>query len=109
MESACNRNLLGLRTRCPRWCPNATEHALENAGAPGTTFALHISLLQLLQPLEGAVELTIRAATRGIKPLHVVSFECPKVTGINPLQGIIELKNGVVLGLRREKLNEENW
>ena len=109
MESACNRDLLGLRARRPRWSPNATEHALENAGAPGTAFALHISLLQLLQPLEGAVELTIRAATRGIKPLHVVRFECPKVTGINPLQDIIELENGVVLSLRREKLDEENW
>jgi len=31
------------------------------------------------------------------------------MTGINPLQGIIELKNGMVLGLRWKKLDEENW
>ena len=82
-----------------------TEYALENSRTTDTVFALRLSLLQLLQPLEGVEELTIRTATRGIKPLRAVRYECPKMTGINPLQGILELKDGIILGSRREKLN----
>ena len=109
MKSTYNRDVLGPWARRPRWCSNTTEYALEKAGAPGMALTPHVLLLQLLQPLEGVVELAIRAATRGIKPLRVVRFECPKMTGINPLQGIIELKSGMGLGLRWKKLNEENW
>lgn len=83
------------------------EYALKKARAPGTAFAPHLFLLQLLQSLEGMVELAIRAATGGIKPLYAERFECPKMTGVNPLVGIIELEDGMVLGLRWEKL--EGW
>ena len=62
-----------------------TEYALKEAGAPRTTCAPHLFLLKLLQPLEGMVELAVRAATGGIKPLCAVRFECPKMTSINPL------------------------
>jgi hypothetical protein len=84
------------------------EYALKKTGAPGAAFAPHLFLLQLLQPLEGMVELAIRAATGGIKPLHAERFECPKMTGVNPLVGVIELEDGMVLGLGWKKL-EERW
>lgn len=109
MKSACNRNLLGLRARCPRWSSNATEYALEKARAPGSAFTSRALLLQLFQPPEGVVEFAIRAAARGIKLLPAVRFECPKMIGINPLHGVIKLKVRVVLGLRWEELNEESW
>lgn len=108
MGSACHCNLLGLRARRPRWSSNMTEYTFEKSGAPGTAFTSHLSLLQLLQPLEGVVELAVRTAARGIKPLCAVRFECPKMTGINPLRSIIKLKDRVVLGSRWEKLKEKN-
>ena len=83
------------------------EYPLEKAGAPGAAFPPHLFLLQLLQPLDGVVELALRAATRGIKPLWAIRFECPEMTGINPLQAIIELEDGVVLSSRWEELEEE--
>ena len=84
-----------------------TEDALEKAGASGAGFASHFFLLQLLQPLDGVVESAVRAATRSIKPLRAVRFERPKMTGIHPLVGVIELKDGVVLSPRWEKLEEK--
>ena len=81
-----------------------TEYALEKAGASGAAFAPQLPLLQLFQPLDGVVGSAVRAATRSVKPLRAVRFECPKVTGINPLLGIIEFKDGVVLSPRWEKL-----
>ena len=83
-----------------------TEYALEKTGASGATFAPHFFLLQLLQPLDSVVESAIRAATRSIKPLRAVRFECPKMTGFNPLLSIVELKDRVVLSLRWEKLEK---
>jgi len=62
-----------------------TEYALEKSRTTGSAPALRSSLLQLLQLLEGVEELTIRTATRGIKPLRAVRYECPKMSGINPL------------------------
>jgi len=105
---ALDCNLLVRRAGGPIWSPNVAENALEKTRASGAAFAPHFPLLQLFQPLDGVVEFTIRAATRSIKPLGAVRFECPKVTGINPLLGIIKLKDGMVLSSRWEKLNENN-
>ena len=48
MRLARQRNLLGLGARCPRRGSNMAEYAIEKARATGTTFALHLFLLQLL-------------------------------------------------------------
>ena len=84
------------------------EYALEKTRAPGTGFTPHFFPLQPLQPLESVVELAIRAAARGIEPLYTVRLKCPKMTGVNPLYGIIKLKDGVVSSSGREELKEKN-
>lgn len=108
MRSTRKNDLPGLRVWCPRWSCNTTEHEPEKARAPGTAFATHTFLLQFLQPLEGVVEITIRAATGGVEPLRAIRFERPKMTGIDPLWGIVQLKAGMVPGLGWKELREKD-